>query len=49
MLRTKNFGRKSLNELKELLEAMGLAFGMDIRGWTPAEADASKDDSQEIP
>ena len=32
MLRTKNFGRKSLNELKELLEAMGLSFGMDIRG-----------------
>jgi len=35
MLRTKNFGRKSLNELKEILEEMGLSFGMDIRGWVP--------------
>lgn len=37
MLRTKNFGRKSLNELKEILEEMGLGFGMDIRGWEPPE------------
>ena len=37
MLRTKNFGRKSLNELKEILEEMGLSFGMDIRGWVPTE------------
>jgi DNA-directed RNA polymerase subunit alpha len=37
MLRTKNFGRKSLNELKEILEEMGLTFGMDILGWTPSE------------
>ncbi|MCK5350966.1 DNA-directed RNA polymerase subunit alpha, partial [bacterium] len=37
MLRTKNFGRKSLNELKEILEEMGLSFGMDIRGWIPSE------------
>jgi len=28
MLRTKNFGRKSLNEIKEILEGMGLGFGM---------------------
>jgi DNA-directed RNA polymerase subunit alpha len=28
MLRTKNFGRKSLNEIKEILSAMGLALGM---------------------
>jgi DNA-directed RNA polymerase subunit alpha len=28
MLRTKNFGRKSLNEIKELLSGLGLAFGM---------------------
>ncbi len=35
MLRTKNFGRKSLNELKEILDEMGLSFGMDIKGWTP--------------
>jgi len=37
MLRTKNFGRKSLNELKEILEEMGLSFGMDVRGWAPPE------------
>ena len=28
MLRTKNFGRKSLNEIKEILSGMGLQFGM---------------------
>jgi DNA-directed RNA polymerase subunit alpha len=28
MLRTKNFGRKSLNEIKEILHTMGLALGM---------------------
>jgi DNA-directed RNA polymerase subunit alpha len=28
MLRTKNFGRKSLNEIKEILGGLGLAFGM---------------------
>lgn len=30
MLRTKNFGRKSLNEIKEVLSTMGLGFGMKI-------------------
>jgi len=30
MLRTKNFGRKSLNEIKEILSGMGLGFGMKI-------------------
>ena len=30
MLRTKNFGRKSLNEIKEILESMGLGFGMRL-------------------
>jgi DNA-directed RNA polymerase subunit alpha len=28
MLKTKNFGRKSLNEIKEILSAMGLSLGM---------------------
>jgi DNA-directed RNA polymerase subunit alpha len=28
MLKTKNFGRKSLNEIKEMLAEMGLSFGM---------------------
>ncbi len=35
MLRTPNFGRKSLNEIKEILAAMGLRFGMDVDGWPP--------------
>ena len=35
MLRTPNFGRKSLNEIKEVLAVMGLRLGMDIPGWPP--------------
>ncbi|MFQ5896130.1 MAG: DNA-directed RNA polymerase subunit alpha, partial [Nitrospinota bacterium] len=31
MLKTRNFGRKSLNEIKEILEGMGLSLGMDLR------------------
>jgi DNA-directed RNA polymerase subunit alpha len=37
MLRTKNFGRKSLNEIKEILGEMGLSLGMKIDGWTMPE------------
>src|SRR3954462_6171840 len=35
MLRTPKFGRKSLNEIKEVLASMGLRLGMDIPGWPP--------------
>ena len=35
MLKTPNFGRKSLNEIKEVLTGMGLKFGMDVAGWPP--------------
>ncbi len=35
MLKTPNFGRKSLNEIKEVLTEMGLGLGMDIPGWPP--------------
>ena len=35
MLRTPNFGRKSLNEIKEVLASMGLELGMKIEGWPP--------------
>jgi DNA-directed RNA polymerase subunit alpha len=35
MLKTKNFGRKSLNEIKEILSEMGLGLGMKIDGWPP--------------
>jgi DNA-directed RNA polymerase subunit alpha len=33
MLKTKNFGRKSLNEIKQLLYDMGLGLGMKLDGW----------------
>jgi len=35
MLRTPNFGRKSLNEIKEVLSQMGLHLGMEITSWPP--------------
>ena len=35
MLRTPNFGRKSLNEIKEVLAKMGIHLGMDTPGWPP--------------
>jgi DNA-directed RNA polymerase subunit alpha len=35
MLRTPNFGRKSLNEIKEVLTNMGLHLGMKVEGWPP--------------
>ena len=35
MLKTPNFGRKSLNEIKAQLEAMGLSLGMEVPGWPP--------------
>jgi DNA-directed RNA polymerase subunit alpha len=34
MLKTKNFGRKSLNEIKEILAEMGLSLGMKLDNWT---------------
>ena len=43
MLKLPNFGRKSLNELKDNLEVLGLTFGMEIDNWPPANVkDASK-------
>ncbi|MDP5110570.1 MAG: DNA-directed RNA polymerase subunit alpha [Rickettsiaceae bacterium] len=35
MLRTQNFGRKSLNEIKDVLSKFNLKFGMEIVGWPP--------------
>ena len=35
MLRTPNFGRKSLNEIKEILNGMSLYLGMEIPNWPP--------------
>lgn len=35
MLKTPNFGRKSLNEIKQVLVSMGLGLGMDVPDWPP--------------
>ncbi len=35
MLRTPNYGRKSLNEIKEVLSRLGLHLGMELPGWPP--------------
>mgnify|MGYP001141623683 CR=1 FL=1 len=37
MLKTKNFGRKSLNEIKEILASMGLSLGMKLDDWPQAQ------------
>ena len=37
MLRTPNFGRKSLNEIKEVLTQMGLHLGMEVPDWPPED------------
>ncbi len=39
MLKTKNFGRKSLNEIKQILTEMGLSLGMKIDGFNPTDAE----------
>jgi DNA-directed RNA polymerase subunit alpha len=41
MLKTKNFGRKSLKEIKEILAEMGLALGMKLESWPPKSAPQS--------
>ncbi len=45
MLKTKNFGRKSLNEIKEILSEMGLSLGMKLDGWSlPKEDEKPKEE-----
>jgi hypothetical protein len=39
MLCTPNFGRKSLNEIKEVLAQIGLHLGMEVPGWPPKNID----------
>ncbi len=46
MLKTKNFGRKSLNEIKEVLSTMGLSLGMDLDGFEPPEEDSEEEDKR---
>ncbi|MGB5230660.1 MAG: DNA-directed RNA polymerase subunit alpha, partial [Desulfoprunum sp.] len=44
MLKTKNFGRKSLNEIKALLAEMDLTLGMKFENWTPPPVRERKED-----
>ena len=46
MLKTANFGRKSLNELKDNLKNMNLKFGTNIANWPPANIEALKKKTQ---
>jgi len=48
MLKTKNFGRKSLNEIKQLLEIMELSLGMKIDEWEPPEPASAKAEDEKI-
>mgnify|MGYP006281080023 FL=1 len=43
MLKTKNFGRKSLNEIKEVLASMDLSLGMDLEGFEPPEEENNQE------
>ena len=45
MLKTKNFGRKSLNEIKDILSEMGLSLGMKLEGFVPPTAPPKPADS----
>ncbi len=48
MLKTKNFGRKSLNEIKAILEEMGLSLGMKLDNFPPADlADGGEDNHED--
>lgn len=42
MLKTKNFGRKSLKEIKEILAEMGLSLGMKLDNWPPRSPPVTK-------
>jgi len=42
MLKTKNFGRKSLNEIKDVLSEMGLSLGMKLDGFLPPQEDSEE-------
>lgn len=48
MLKTKNFGRKSLNEIKSILEEMGLSLGMKLDNFPPTEEEGDVEDAEEV-
>ena len=43
ILATKNFGRKSLNEIKEILNEMDLSLGMKLDHWPPRKAEEERE------
>jgi DNA-directed RNA polymerase subunit alpha len=47
MLKTKNFGRKSLNEIKAILDEMGLHLGLKIDGFVPPQTEEKKENNYE--
>jgi len=47
MLKTKNFGRKSLNEIKAILDEMGLHLGMKLDGFVPPKTEDKKENDYE--
>lgn len=47
MLKTKNFGRKSLNEIKEILTEMGLGLGIKVENWSLPTEEAPANKSEE--
>lgn len=47
MLKTKNFGRKSLKEIKDILSDMGLCLGMKLENWPPEDISNDQDDDEE--
>ena len=47
MLKTKNFGRKSLQEIQENLEGMGLHLGMKLQGWSQPEKTDGEENAEE--
>jgi len=46
ILATKNFGRKSLNEIKEILAEMGLSLGMKLENWQPRRSEEKMEAEQ---
>jgi DNA-directed RNA polymerase subunit alpha len=47
MMDTKNFGVKSLNEIKDMLTSMGLSFGMKLEGFVPTPTPIAIEESEE--
>jgi len=48
MLKTKNFGRKSLNEIKEVLSEMGLSLGKKLEGFVPPEEETDEEEQADL-